>query len=163
MKKRFGLKVLGLVMGLAAAVPLMVSAQWVAGGVTPTVTSASIYAADNTTGQTLTTGNGVKTGHIQNGAITNAKFFGNISGSKISTGAITASEIAAGAVGTAALAPLALANGNIATGAVTDAKISGTISGTKLGAHSHAATDITGSRTFSGGPQRVPLLNATFV
>ena len=38
------------------------------------VSSAKIHAADGTTGQTLTYGYGVKTGHIQDGAITTSKF-----------------------------------------------------------------------------------------
>jgi hypothetical protein len=38
-----------------------------------TVNSAAIIAADGISGQTLTTGNGVKTGHIQDGAVTASK------------------------------------------------------------------------------------------
>lgn len=38
-----------------------------------TVVSSSIKPADGTTGQSLTTGSGVKTGHIQDGAVTAAK------------------------------------------------------------------------------------------
>jgi hypothetical protein len=110
------------------------------------VVSISIKPADGTTGQNVLTGSGVKTGHIQDGAVTGQK-------------------ISAGAVGTAALAPLAVGTSNIADGsvttsklgtavvgtnaisdgAVTDTKISGTISGAKLGSHSHSATDISGT------------------
>jgi hypothetical protein len=68
-----------------------------------TVNSAAIIKADGTSGQTLTTGNGVKTGHIQDGAVTSTK-------------------IGAGAVTTTA----------IASGAVTDVKIVGPISTSKL-------------------------------
>src|SRR6266702_5187497 len=111
MKKRIGLKVLGLVMGLAAALPLMLPSQGLAGTAgANTVNSAAIIDGE------------VKTADIAIGAVTNSRLFGNISGSKISTGAITAPKIADGAVGTAALA----------TGAVTDVKISGVISTAKL-------------------------------
>lgn len=48
------------------------------------VVSSSIAPADGTSGQTLTSGNGVKTGHIQNDAITSGK---------IANGAVTASKL----------------------------------------------------------------------
>ncbi len=125
-----------------------------------TIKSTDIYAADGTSGQTLTTGNGVKTGHIQNKAITNAKLFGNISGAKLMNGTVTGAKIAAGAITSANLAAGAVANtaivdgavttAKISDGAVTDAKISGPIATSKLivgtvagtvaaGDHSHDA------------------------
>jgi hypothetical protein len=41
-----------------------------------TVRSVDIVPADGTTGQTLTTGARVKTGHIQNGAVTDTQIAG---------------------------------------------------------------------------------------
>jgi len=108
------------------------------------VLSANIKEADGTTGQNTNTGSGIKTGHIQNGAVT---------GLKIATAAINASRIAANAVTTP----------KIADGAVTDAKITGPITASKIGftglnadlldglhsssfaasTHAHAGEDIT--------------------
>jgi hypothetical protein len=68
------------------------------------VLSPYIKRADGTSGQDVSIGSGVKTDHIQNGAVTTSK-------------------IADGAVGT----------GNIANGAVTDDKIAGPISPSKIG------------------------------
>jgi hypothetical protein len=69
---------------------LLSAAAIVAALCLPTLASAaSIYSkdilpADGTTGQTLTTGKGIKTGHIQNGAVTNQK---------IADGAVTAAKL----------------------------------------------------------------------
>jgi hypothetical protein len=57
--------------------------------------SKDILPADGKTGQTITTGTGVKTGHIQNGAVTDAKISGTISTSKLNVGT-TAGTVAAG-------------------------------------------------------------------
>jgi len=77
------------------------------------ILSQHIKEADGTTGQDTNTGSGIKTGHIQDGAVTTGK---------IVDGAVTTPKIA--------------------DGAVTDAKISGPISGTKLGSHNHSGSDI---------------------
>jgi hypothetical protein len=58
------------------------------------VNSVDITPADGTTGQALTIGSGIKTGHLQNGAVTDSKIAG-VSASKI-TGAIPAAQIEAG-------------------------------------------------------------------
>lgn len=92
-------------------------------GTAATIHSSSIYPADGTTGQSLTTGDGVKTGHIQDGAITSQK---------LADGAVTASKIANGAIG----------NAQIAAGAITDSQISGPISASKLAPHSHVISDV---------------------
>jgi len=85
-----------LAAALVAVIALLPAAGSAANVAANTVVSISIKPADGTTGQTLTTGSGVKTGHIQDGAV-------------------TASKVASSAVGTAALA----------NGAVTAAKITG--------------------------------------
>jgi len=130
-----------------------------------TVESADILPADGTSSQVLTTGNGVKTGHIQNLAVTGAKIAArtittvNIGTSQITNAlltpnAVTTDKIQDGAVGTA----------DLANGAVTDAKITGPISASKISSaglnadtvdnmhasafapatHSHAQADVTG-------------------
>jgi hypothetical protein len=77
------------------------------------VTSADIKEADGTSGQNTNTGSGVKTDHIQNGAVTT---------SKLAAGAVTTSALAAGAV----------ASDKIAAGAVSDVNITGPISASKI-------------------------------
>lgn len=77
------------------------------------VLSGNIKEADGTTGQNTNTGSGVKTGHIQDGAITTRK---------IADGAVTGNKVADGSVSA----------GKIADGAVTDAKIAGPISASKI-------------------------------
>lgn len=75
-------------------------------GVTPDlVRSTHIREADNTTGQDTNQGSGVKTGHLQNAAVTAEKIAGD---------AVTTSKILDGTIG-----PLDLANG-----AVTSEKLS---------------------------------------
>lgn len=133
-----------------------------AAGYGATIRSTDIYAADNNGSQTLTSGNGVKTGHIQNKAVTNAKLFGNISGAKlmnntvtgakIAAGTITGSNLAAASIDTTAIVDGAVTTAKILNGAVTDTHISGTISGSKLGAHGHNASDIVGTINISNLP-----------
>jgi hypothetical protein len=65
------------------------------------VLSQHIAEADGTTGQDTNTGSGVKTGHIQDGAVVSAKIAdGTITATDISSGAITTEEIADGTIGT---------------------------------------------------------------
>lgn len=85
------------------------------------VYSKDIVPSDGTTGQTLTTGSGVKTGHIQNEAVTAAK---------IANGAVTTAKVA--------------------DGAVTDAKISGIISTGKLNVGTTAGTVAAGDHNHDG-------------
>src|SRR5512139_3679394 len=70
------------------------------------VTSQKIKEADGTSGQNTNSGSGVKTGHIQDGAVTT---------SKIAVSAVTSSVIASGAVTNAKI-----------TGPISAAKISST-------------------------------------
>lgn len=77
------------------------------------VLSQNIREADGTSGQDTNSGSGIKTGHIQDGAVTTGKVAdGSISTSKIVDGAVTTPKIA--------------------DGTVTDAKITGPISASKI-------------------------------
>ena len=77
------------------------------------VLSQHIKEADGTTGQNTATGSGIKTGHIQDNAVTT---------SKIADGAITSGKIADGII----------TGQKILDGAITDTKIIGPISVDKL-------------------------------
>lgn len=106
------------------------------------VISSSIKAADGTTGQTLTTGSGVKTGHIQDGAITSAKIAaGQVGTAALADGAVTDAKIG-GTISGSKLGIHAHNGGEIIDGTITDAKIAGPIDGAKLGAHAHNAADL---------------------
>lgn len=109
------------------------------------VVSISIKPADGATGQNVLLGSGVKTGHIQDGAVTDAKIGGTISTDKLNVGT-SAGTVAAGDHSHV------ISTVNIADGAVTDAKITGTISGSKLGAHGHNSSDIVGTINASNLP-----------
>ncbi|MHB8895175.1 MAG: collagen-like triple helix repeat-containing protein [Candidatus Geothermincolia bacterium] len=79
-----------------------------------TVDSAEIAPADGTSGQVLTTGNGVKTGHIQNLAVT---------GDKIAAGTITTGNIGNNQITNDLLGSNAVTSGKILDGAVTAQKL----------------------------------------
>jgi hypothetical protein len=98
-----------------------------------TIQSTDIYAADGTSGQTLTTGKGVKTGHIQNLAVTGAKIAaGTITTGNIGTGQVTNAILGSNAVTSDKIQDGTIATADLANGAVTDAKITGTISASKI-------------------------------
>ncbi len=71
------------------------SAQPVWAQTADSILSKHVKEADGTTGQDTNNGSGIKTGHIQNGAVTGAKLAsGAISGSAIAAGAVTDDKIA---------------------------------------------------------------------
>jgi hypothetical protein len=87
------------------------------------VVSQHIREADGTSGQDTNSGAGVKTGHIQDSAVTSEKIQdGQVMNVDLGANAVTADKILDGTVG----------NAELASGAVTDAKISGVISAAKL-------------------------------
>jgi len=86
-KLLFLLSVLGMMAGL--------STVGFAAVANDEVTSQKIKEADGTSGQNTNSGSGVKTGHIQNGAVTDAKIAGPISTSKLNVGT-TSGTVAAG-------------------------------------------------------------------
>lgn len=70
--RRIGNRVVSWVVAVAITV-LLSPVSFAAQNGANTVNSAAIIPADGTSGQSLTTGNGVKTGHIQDGAVTASK------------------------------------------------------------------------------------------
>jgi len=98
-----------IIMGLMFTVPTFA-------GQGDNVLSENIKEADGTTGQDTNIGSGVKTGHIQDGAVTSGK---------IADGTVSASDIA--------------------DGAVTDAKITGPISSSKISSSGLDADTVDGS------------------
>ena len=105
------------------------------------VTSIKLKEADNNGSQDTNSGSGVKTGHIQNLAVTGAKIAaGTITTSNIGNSQVTNAILAPNAVTTAKIQDGTIATADLANGAVTDAKISGTISVGKLPVGTGAAT-----------------------
>jgi hypothetical protein len=144
-----------LAIGLASPLPLRAA----------TISSADIFAADGSSGQNITTGNGIKTDHIQNAAITGAKIAsGTISSGKIGDGQVFNVDLHSDAVTTDKIQDGTVGNLDLASGAVTDDKITGPISASKISfaglnadtvdnmhasafataTHTHAQEDVTG-------------------
>jgi len=73
MRRRNGSRAVSWVVAAVTAMLSPMSMSFAAQNGPDTVNSAAIIAADGISGQTLTTGNGVKTEHIQNGAVTASK------------------------------------------------------------------------------------------
>lgn len=162
--KRSVLKVSRLLSVLAVAGMLWLPVQGF--GANPdSIVSGDIKEADGTSGQDTNSGSGIKSGHIQSGAITTEKIAdGAVANGKLADGAISTSKIGAGAVATGNIANGAVANSKIADGsvttekigtgaittdkvandAITDAKISGSISTAKLNVGTTSGTVASG-------------------
>jgi|GEM_PF-4549350 len=109
-----------------------------------TVMSGDIKEADGTSFQNTNTGSGVKTGHIQDNAVTAPKINnGAVTTEKIKNDAVTAVKIAPGAVVTGKIADTAVTSTKIADNAVTTVKMpDGAVTGPKLGANAVSTAKI---------------------
>lgn len=97
------------------------------------ILSGDIKEADGTSGQDSNTGAGIKTGHIQNGAITTDKIQDlHVTTGKIADGAVSDAKLGDNAVITSKILDLAVTSPKLADGAVTDIKITGPISASKI-------------------------------
>lgn len=107
------------------------------------IESGHIAEADGVTGQDTNTGTGIKTGHIQDGAVTSTKITdGAVTSGKIDDHTIARDDmgidavggdvIAAGTVTSLHIKDGTIASADIEDGAVTDAKITGPISASKV-------------------------------
>lgn len=109
------------------------------------VTSAMIAEADTTTLQDTDNGTGVKTGHIQDRAVTDDKIANNaVTTAKIANNAVTAAKIGNGEVRTAELASGAVTSVKIADGTIPEAKLTSATSGklvTNGDSHDHEGGD----------------------
>jgi len=101
------------------------------------VSSRALAEADPTPGQDTATGTGVKTNHLKNGAVTEAKLAnGAVAEAKLANGAVTEGKLANGAVAEAKLANVAVTEAKLANGAVAEAKLAnGAVSAAKLRSH----------------------------
>ncbi len=86
------------------------------------IDSAEIMPADGVTGQDIQSGDGVKTGHIQDFAVTDAK---------IADGAVTDAKIS-GVISGAKLGSHGHYGSDILDGTITESKIAGQISASKI-------------------------------
>ncbi len=88
------------------------------------ITSNMIIKADCTTAQNIKKGTGIKTPHIQDGAVTTAKI-GNeaVTGIKIANGAVIESKLGDNSVTSSKIRDGSVGNAEIANGAVTSEKL----------------------------------------
>jgi hypothetical protein len=112
----------------------------ITGGPGGIVDSAAIIPADGTTGQNVTIGTGVKTGHIQDNAITQPKMATasvgtdelidlNVTNAKLATNSVSTTKIVDLNVTNPKLADNAVSTSKIQDGAVTPSKLSFVVGG----------------------------------
>lgn len=88
------------------------------------VTSVKLSEADGSTGQDTNTGSGIKTNHIQDDAITNAKLADDsVNAAKIANGTVGTAELADDSVNTAKIDAGAVGSSELAANSVTAAAI----------------------------------------
>ncbi|HWR98745.1 MAG TPA: hypothetical protein VN317_10030, partial [Candidatus Methanoperedens sp.] len=117
-----------------ALVAVFLAAWSAPAGAADEIVSGNIKEADNRSGQNTNAGSGVKTNHIQNGAVTSAKIKdggvaaadlanNSVTSAKIKDGSVSAADLADGAVDSGRIQDFGIFGIDLADGAVDSAKI----------------------------------------